>query len=118
MLTESQKLAVALTLFGVAILFAGIKLGMRAANEKIARQFSGVLMTAISSAHQNADLFFGGTQVNVNVNGVRDTLTINPVFKTVESEKNFEYDYAGTKVKCSVDYDHGEEAYEVVCTAY
>jgi uncharacterized protein YneF (UPF0154 family) len=118
MLTESQKFALALTLFAVAVFLAGMKQGIFFANRYVAAKFANAIVIAIHLAQKNTDNPLISESADMNIGGVKDTITVNSFLKTVQSKKNFRYNYHGTRVECSVNYMKNEKVYNVSCQAY
>lgn len=117
MLTKGEQLALAFILFGLAILFLGIKQASVYEAYRIAKYFTFAIKQTLEFADKNYPATEPFFSVNFSLDNNRDTFYIDRLHKRITSKKNFTYEYRGYKVVCSVSYDPKNRYYVISCEA-
>jgi len=117
MLTESQKLSIALMLFGLAIFCAGIKGVNRVYNYHVAKEVTTIIRNTLHFIDQSFPSYKGIVRISFRLGNVTDTITVNRYTNRITSARHFKYRYKGVDVDCSVQYLPNEKQYLISCGA-
>ena len=115
MFTKGEKLSLALLLFGLAMLFWGVKGSANYYAYQIVKYFSNAIKDALEFAEKNTPKNQTFASIGFQIGGNEDTFIIDRVHNKVYSDKNFVYYYKGYKIVCSVNYDIDSKLYLITC---
>jgi len=115
MFSKSEKLSLALLLFGLAMLVWGVKWSANYYGYNLAKYFANAIKNTLEFADKNYPENQPFISVGFKIGKNDDTLHIDRLNNRVYSDKNFVYYYRGYKVVCSVAYDVGSKLYLITC---
>ena len=115
MFTKGEKLSLALLLFGLAMLFWGVRWSANYYAYQIVKYFTNAIKNTLEFADRNTPKEQAFISIGFQIGGNKDTFLIDKLHNKVYSDKNFIDYYKGYKIVCGVSYDVDSKLYIITC---
>jgi hypothetical protein len=116
-LSEGEKLAVAMGLFALAVLLWGLKSVKALHTQKVLKEFTHALVQTVEQTDRFYPPTVPGYTIRFRYGSIEDVITVDRKNHRISSKRGFRYTINGTQIECSVKYK-GNERYSVECSGY